>query len=71
MHLASTVDTMLLMKDLTGQESLQLSGELGRASQMLVAGVGPHTLPKKLCNSPEPQLDGEAGAELITAQGGT
>ena len=65
------VDTVLLMKDLTGQESLQLSEGLGRASRMLVAGVGPHTLLKKLCNSPEPQLDGQAGAELITAQGET
>lgn len=85
-HRASTVDnplhgrqeevdmwvgTVLLIKDLTSQESLQLSGGLGRTSRMLVGGVGPHTLLKKLCNSPEPQLDGEAGTELITAQGGT
>lgn len=49
---------MLLMEDLAGEESLQLPGGLGRASRMPVAGVGPHTLLKKLCNSPEPQLDG-------------
>lgn len=67
------VNTVLLIKDLTGQESLQLSEGLDRASQMLVAAVGPHThtLLKKLCNSPEPQLDGKAGAELITPQRGT
>ncbi|GAB0186191.1 hypothetical protein GRJ2_001084400 [Grus japonensis] len=69
MHLASTVDnplherqeeedmymdTVVFIKDLTGQESLQLSGGLGRGSRMLVAGVGPHTLLTKFCDSPEP-----------------
>lgn len=88
MHLASTadnplhgrqeeadmqVDTVVLIKDLTGQESLRLSEGLGGASRVLVAAVRPHThtLLKKLCNSPQPQLDDKAGAELITAQGGT
>lgn len=62
--------TLLLIRVLGGHESLHLPKGLGRASQVLVATVDPHTLLESPV-IPKPQLGGTAGTELITAQGGT